>query len=122
DPHKYFQAGVMIFDIQKILKDQKEKELINHLGSFRYWFVDQDILNKDFYNYVHYLPMKWNVYHGNGNFMSIFPKLDSKIYSEYLAARKQPCILHFAGDQKPWINRKVDFFEVFYSNIKDTEW
>src|SRR5690606_19177441 len=92
------------------------------LNGFRYWFVDQDILNSVFYKRVKYLSMEWNVYHGNGNMMGLFPKLDPNTYQEYLASRSHPKIIHFAGDQKPWTNKNVDFFDEFYKYIHNTEW
>lgn len=118
----YFQAGLLILDIEKILIEKKDQELTSKIGTQPLWFLDQDILNMVFQNRVLLLPIAWNVYHGNGNTNGFFPKLDKQSYNAYLNARKEVKIIHFAGDQKPWVNRNVDFYEEFYNTIKDTSW
>ena len=122
DSKKYFQAGLIIFDIPKILALNKNSSLTQNIESFPFWFLDQDILNKVFYNYVFFLPLNWNVYHGNSDVKTFYSKLESNIYTDYLNARNNPKIIHFAGDQKPWINPKVDFYNEFYKNIAGTSW
>lgn len=121
-PEQYFQAGVLVFNIPKILSDKKDDNLIKEIGSFSYWFLDQDILNKVFYQKVLLLPLCWNIYHGNGDTNSFVSKLGDQDRLNYLDARKNPKVIHFAGDQKPWINKNVDYYKDFYNSVKDTEW
>lgn len=122
DPSKYFQAGLLVFNIPIILKTHKDLKLIDSIGTHNYWFLDQDILNKSFYDNVHYLPLNWNVYSGNGDTKGFFSKLKKETYSEYMDARTAAKVIHFAGDQKPWINKKIDFFEQFEENVRGTIW
>jgi lipopolysaccharide biosynthesis glycosyltransferase len=44
------------------------------------------------------------------------------IYQEYLEARKEPYIIHFAGYQKPWDVVDCDMAEYFWRYAKNTDW
>ena len=43
------------------------------------------------------------------------------IYEEYLNARKNPKIIHYAGFAKPWNRPEDDFSECFWTIARDTE-
>lgn len=79
-------------------------------------------MNKVFYSRVTFLPLEWNVYHGNGNTDDFFPNLKFATYMKFLAARKQPKMIHYAGENKPWNTEKVDFYDDFIENIANTPW
>jgi lipopolysaccharide biosynthesis glycosyltransferase len=40
----------------------------------------------------------------------------------FLKSRKQPKMIHFAGENKPWDAPHVDFFDNFMSYINGTPW
>jgi lipopolysaccharide biosynthesis glycosyltransferase len=122
DPDKYFQAGLIIFNVARMVQEDTFTLLLQALKEQNYWFLDQDIMNKVFYGHVHYLPMVWNVYHGNGNTDDFFPNLKFSTYMRFLKARAHPKMIHYAGDQKPWINPQIDFFDNFANYVFDTPW
>lgn len=122
DPDKYFQAGIILFNIDLMNKENTFSALMTNMKGQVYWFLDQDIMNKVFYNRVHYLPLCWNVYHGNGNTDDFFPNLKFSTYISFLEARKNPKMIHFAGENKPWNTANVDFFDNFIKNIHNTPW
>jgi lipopolysaccharide biosynthesis glycosyltransferase len=122
DPDKYFQAGLIVFNVAQMVRENTFTALIQALKEHNYWFLDQDIMNKVFYGHVHYLPMVWNVYHGNGNTDEFFPNLKFSTYMSFLKARTHPKMIHYAGDQKPWNNSRVDFFDNFSNYVLDTPW
>lgn len=122
DTEKYFQAGIIVFNINKMKSEDTFSTLMATMKEKKYWFLDQDIMNKVFYNRVKYLPLEWNVYHGNGNTDEFFPNLKFSTYMMFLAARKNPKMIHYAGENKPWSLTKVDFFDEFYENIVNTPW
>lgn len=122
DPDKYFQAGIILFNIEIMNKEDTFSKLMSSMKGQNYWFLDQDIMNKVFYNRVHYLPLCWNVYHGNGNTDDFFPNLKFSTYMKFLEARKNPKMIHFAGENKPWNTSEVDFFDNFIKNIHNTPW
>jgi lipopolysaccharide biosynthesis glycosyltransferase len=122
ETHNYFQAGIILFNINQMRKENTSASLMETMKARRYWFLDQDIMNKVFYGRVHYLPGEWNVYHGNGNTDDFFPNLKFETYMGFLQSRKNPKMIHFAGENKPWDAPHVDFFDNFMSYIHETPW
>lgn len=119
--NSYFQSGVLIFDIKKACTKIEEIHKILLSGK-KYWFPDQDILNKVYNNDVFYLDPKWNVYHGNGDIETFFRDLPENISNVYFNSRKNPFIIHFAGPRKPWNFYKIDFAEYFWAVARETPW
>lgn len=122
DPDDYFQAGLIMFNLSEMREDGTFEKLMEVLKDKKYWFLDQDIMNKVFEGRVHFLPMEWNVFHGNGNTHEFFPGLKFATYSKFLKARLNPSMVHFAGDQKPWKNTNVDFSDLYWRSLRDTDW
>ncbi|MBL5824650.1 DUF4422 domain-containing protein [Serratia fonticola] len=122
NPDGYFQAGILVFNITQMNNENTFSSLMEALRSKTYWFLDQDIMNQVFHGRVHYLPLEWNVYHGNGNTDDFFPNLRFATYMRFLESRKQPKMIHFAGENKPWNTRHVDFFDNYHKNVVNTPW
>lgn len=119
---KYFQAGIIVFNVNQINVEGIGPQLISEINGRKYWFLDQDIMNKVFYGRVHFLPLEWNVYHGNGNTNEFFPNLKFSTYMNFLSARKKPKMIHFAGENKPWDTTRVDFSDNFNFYVNGTPW
>ena len=111
-----------MFNLSEMRADGTFEKLMEVLKEKKYWFLDQDIMNKVFEGRVHFLPMEWNVFHGNGNTHEFFPALKFSTYSRFLKARLKPSMVHFAGDQKPWKNTSVDFADLYWSALRETGW
>jgi len=122
DPDHYFQAGLLIMSLKDVRESGLDKVMESMIYERKYWYHDQDILNAIFENNVHYLDLSWNVYHGNGSTESFFPNLKMSSYLKFLKSRDEVKIIHYAGDQKPWINPQVDFADYFYRNFMKTPW
>lgn len=122
DTDGYFQAGILVFNIVQMNRENTYACLMDAMKSKSYWFLDQDIMNKVFHGRVYYLPLEWNVYHGNGNTEDFFPNLPFATYMRFLEARSNPKMIHFAGENKPWNTRHVDFFDNYHKNIVNTPW
>lgn len=118
----YFQAGLILFNLDKMHQENTYNKLIDSLKEKPYWFLDQDIMNRVFQGRILYLPMAWNVFHGNGNTFEFFPGLRFATFSKFLEARRKPSMIHFAGDQKPWNNPSVDFSEMYWDSLRNTPW
>jgi lipopolysaccharide biosynthesis glycosyltransferase len=122
NPLGYFQAGVILFNVKAIRRDDIENTLISLIEEKRYWFADQDIMNKTFEGKVKYLSFKWNVLHGNGDTSGFFDKLPFNIHQELVAAQQSPYIIHYAGENKPWQTLEVNFAEDFWAVARKTPW
>lgn len=90
--NKYFNAGVIIFDLKKFKSQNLDSKLMNHLLNFnkkaKFW--DQDILNTFFNGEYLELP------HTLNNCV----ELDDK--KRKLHEQLNETTLHFAGKTKPW--------------------
>jgi len=122
DTQQYFQAGIILFNIAQMQKENTYGKLMQAMKARNYWFLDQDIMNKVFNDRVYYLSNEWNVYHGNGNTDDFFPNLKFETYMGFLKSRQQPKMIHFAGENKPWDTPHVDFFDNFISYVNNTPW
>ncbi|VAS28434.1 UDP-galactopyranose mutase [Klebsiella pneumoniae] len=126
--YQYGRLGYRTLDFKKFIYqgDYQGCAVMNYCSVdvpyTKYWFLDQDIMNKVFYSRVTFLPLEWNVYHGNGNTDDFFPNLKFATYMKFLAARKKPKMIHYAGENKPWNTEKVDFYDDFIENIANTPW
>lgn len=116
----YFQAGVMIFNIDLCIKNNIKNLLIRKLNEVKTPFiVDQDILNLVCHGKTKYLDGCWNF---DRNVEVILKKsydVFLKIYSEeekrrYNEIKKNPSIIHFAGEEKPWDNLKILYAYEFW--------
>lgn len=98
---KYFNAGVIVFNLNRLRKEnmlfKSRSILLKYQNKIR--LQDQDILNIYFCGRVTYAPLSWNV----GT--RLYKKNDLKgTYSEYewKEAILRPKIVHFTGNVKPW--------------------
>lgn len=120
--YDYFQAGVIIFNINKIKELISSEELFSIALSRDWYYHDQDVLNYVFSGSVKYLDYKWNVYSllesDSARSNLIKNHLPALIYSAYCDARKKPAIIHFAGVPKPWKNLSCDLAMKFWKYAK----
>jgi len=118
-PYDYFQAGVLIINLDKLRELTTSQELIKLALSTRWRCHDQDVLNRACRGKVHYLPQRWNTLmdwrEPDGRCrMDILKMAPRSLYEEYNQARKAPWIIHFAGYQKPWDAVDCDFADYFW--------
>ncbi len=115
EPYKYFQAGVILFNLKKCRETFSAKQLID-FSMLKHWeFLDQDVLNHFCQGQVKILKMDWDVMMNNAGIrMEIAKKAPLYLYEEYLNARKSPLIVHYAGWEKPWNIPELDMGEYFW--------
>lgn len=124
NPYNYFQAGVLMFNIPEMKKVTSVEHLLELADKDLYRYSDQDILNILCQERVCYLDMSWNhIYDCNGERVkNVVVWAPHKVCDEYMAARKNPRIIHFAGFVKPWDSPEQEFAEVFWKYARNTEY
>lgn len=116
----YFQAGVIIFDLDKLRELQIEREMIAELQEKTYWFLDQDVLNKFIKGRVAYIDPIWNVVNVESQ---ITAGLSNKQISDLVRAKSAPCLIHYAGyEAKPWVNEHAPFAGFYWQYMRATPW
>jgi len=109
----YFNAGVLLINIDYWRKNNIQKILINYLvnnyNTIKYH--DQDALNANLYDKNLMLPCKWNMisYFYSTAMSTMVGVYNGKViadYSEYKRTlvndRRDPSVIHFVSKPKPW--------------------
>ena len=123
---EYFQAGVILFNVQEIKKKISTENLFKIAQKRKWYWMDQDILNYVFKGNVLYLNQQWNCIMNWKNLIEGMCRMDilklapKQLFNEYLEARKNPFIIHYAGNQKPWEYPKADFSDYFWKYAKNS--
>lgn len=121
-PYDYFQAGVLILDLDGLRRTMSSEDMIQMALTHCYRCHDQDILNIVCKNKVTYLPQQWNTLMDwqeiGRSRMDILKMAPRQLYEAYTQARKRPYLIHFAGYQKPWDVVDCDFAEYFWEYAK----
>lgn len=120
NPMEYFQAGVLIFDIEGI--NQRKMSLVDTLGEKVYHYADQDVLNDKFQGEVHFLDMRWNVLADCYSIRvdKLIKRAPYALYKDYMNARKNPGILHYAGGEKPFYAPMMDFSTIYWHYARES--
>ena len=117
-PYDYFQAGVLILNLELLRRTASSEEMIR-LALSRSWRChDQDVAEYGLQRPSTLYPTEMEYadeLEGAGKkpdgYLKMAPR---KLYEEYMKARRQPYMIHFAGYQKPWDVADCDFAEYFW--------
>ncbi len=121
NPYDYFQAGVLVLNTRAMRKLHTVPEWLKVSQRPDFIYNDQDILNSECEGRVTYLDASWNV--TNDIFhraTALYPNAPAAAYDAYLASRRNPKIVHFAGAAKPWTYGWIDLSEHFWSYARET--
>lgn len=117
----YFNAGVVIMDLEQWRAYDYAKQVIELAAAGNLPHHDQDALNKVFMGNWQALPLKWNVIPPVFN---LFTKvlINGNLRKNAIAARKDKAILHYAGRYKPWeFELHKGFNDAYYLYLQKTK-
>ena len=67
------------------------------------------------------LPFNWNVMHDcAGRVHGVFDYAPAEVFQAYMASRKNPKVVHYAGFDKPWKNPWCDFGPLYWHYAQET--
>ena len=118
----YFNAGLLIMDIPKLLEMDFTNLCIKKLRDIKKpKYVDQCIINSVCKDRVKFIDYKWNVM----NHIAIFHKLETlklpgNLKNEYMKSLNEPYFLHFTGFLKPWHDPSTINADSFWKYAKMT--
>ncbi|TCT44966.1 DUF4422 domain-containing protein [Martelella mediterranea] len=120
--HRYFNAGIMLFDIAKFRAMDLQNEIISAFRKHGAYIVsqDQDILNILFEQNTKMLHLRWNagsrIYRAN----PLEPSYDEQ---EAFEAASDPAIVHFTDKRKPWhLKCTHPLTELYWDYRNETPW
>ncbi len=122
NPYEYFQAGTILFNLDEWRKSISVDEVFKFAQSNEWQLLDQDVLNYFCQGRTLHVDMAWNVMFDNCGFRirDIISRTTPELRAEYMAARENPRIVHYAGPIKPWDDAECDFAEHFWRYAKQT--
>lgn len=120
-PYDYFQAGVILFNLDEFRKTYSIKKMMDFSMSYQWELLDQDVLNYLAQGRVKFADMAWNVLMDwrNIRIKQIIGIAPYYLFDAYMAARENPRIIHYAGPDKPWDNPCSDFAEYFWQYARE---
>lgn len=102
---KYVNAGVLLMNLKKMRDDDITYRFLAQ-AKRENPYEDQDVINVCCEGAKKVLPLKYNVFHHykGRNMKTLFNGPYDR--TEFRFDWNDPCILHFAEEYKPWLNRK----------------
>lgn len=127
DLSNYINAGVTLWNLDKIRKDNLTPKLLE-LTKKNLQSQDQDVINIAFYNNILVLPLKYNLmtryfqYYANDN--NLDTEYFNKIYGtkEIEEAFTNPYIIHYADKIKPWNNNETYLGYIWWDYARKTDY
>lgn len=120
-PFQYFQAGVLVLNTKEMRKAYSIKQWLDYASDPDFIYNDQDVLNAHCEGRVVFLDWSWNVVHDCANRVAnVFSFAPNDSYDAYIASRKDPKIIHYAGFEKPWVKPDCDFAPVYWRYARQT--
>ena len=100
DPKHYFNAGVLMLDLNRCRPFCTMQHVMQLLLEKKYFYNDQDVLNMVFDGRVKMLDAKWNYQNCIEAFCAKFPDIYGPMYQDVRCER--PAIIHYVSAYKPW--------------------
>jgi lipopolysaccharide biosynthesis glycosyltransferase len=124
EPYKYFQAGVILFNLEKFRECYTSEEMLKFAASNQWELLDQDVLNYLAQGSVKFVDMNWNVMTDwrRIRIADIISRAPKYLRDAYMQARENPKIIHYAGPDKPWQQPDCDFAEEFWLNARQSSY
>lgn len=121
NPYTYFQAGVLVMNLERMRDLHSVDEWLEIASRPGFIYNDQDILNMECEGETIRLPFNWNVMHDcAGRVHGVFDYAPAEVFQAYMASRKNPKVVHYAGFDKPWKNPWCDFGPLYWHYAQET--
>jgi lipopolysaccharide biosynthesis glycosyltransferase len=129
EPRNYYQAGVLVANIEAIKKFNLQSKALEKLKNLDPIFVDQDIINSICQGCMGKLSQEWNFVYvpwKDQPSKSWIEFLNQDDQQNYIQASKNPFLIHYGGYRPVWDNPSdhyADFWwryarqSVFYEEI-----
>lgn len=122
NPYDYFNSGVLLLNIEEMLRVTSCAALLNASLEKRWRWVDQDVLNHVCAGKVKYLNQAWNyMAHKESYFIpETLPEVWLPVWlqDEYRRAHFDPKIIHYVGRSTPCFSPYSDSAWVFWKYAK----
>ena len=124
EPYSYFQAGVILFNLEEFRKTYTTDEMLRFAASNKWELLDQDVLNYLAQGRYKAVDMAWNVMTDLRRIRipEIISRAPKYLRDEYMKAHEAPKIIHYAGPDKPWQQGNADYGEYFWRYARESDY
>jgi len=116
DPRDYFNAGILVINLKKLMEQYDSEKLFSIATSRKWMWEDQDVLNLVAGGRVKFLDIRWNF------FWVVCPRVMQlmKCSVEYSRAMREPYIIHYASGIMPISRSGEPLADVYWATAKKT--
>lgn len=120
NPYDYVNTGVLLLNLKELRNQFSLNYLVELATTKKFRIQEQDILNFLLQKKVIFLDIKWNYYlEVNGAIARFLESSPEASYNTYQSC-KDPVILHYASQPKPWDCLEVKFSDEFWLMARKT--
>lgn len=126
----YYNSGMLLVDLERWRKEKVQETLMTFLeekgGSL--FASDQDLLNGALCGKIHTLMPQWNFfpnyrYFSYRTLVKHAPSYRTVPREDFALAKKHPAIIHYMGDERPWIRGNWNHYRLAYERyLEKTPW
>lgn len=121
NPFKCFNGGLILLDLEKYRSIFTWSEVMNYINKYKLRVVDQDIFNILLEGRSELLDVRWNhMIYLKGAISSAIGNAPAAAQKLYFESQKEPYIIHYASENKPWLNPELEFADDFWSVARQT--
>lgn len=102
EPNQYINADVLLLNLDSIRRDFTLDKVMQPWSQYKLRCAEQDAFNMLFDCHKHILDMRWNYFPERMTSIEHIVWVPKDLFREWIAASKQPYIVHFAAVPKPW--------------------
>jgi lipopolysaccharide biosynthesis glycosyltransferase len=117
-PCNCFNGGLILLDFSKYRKNYTIDEIADYLENYHFRVVDQDIFNILLQDKIKLIELGWNHMIRIDDDRLLLA--NESIRNEYIKARQNPYIIHYAGEIKPWNDPDAEFGDDFWQIARKT--
>lgn len=126
----YFNSGVLLIDLKKYREKNFRKRILAYYDNIKEStvFSDQDAINGALCHHIKVLSPRYNFfsnyrywsYKALTDYSPSYRVIPKRVYEN---AKKDPVILHFAGDERPWYEGNFNPYKKLYKSYQNkTPW
>ena len=119
----YFNSGVLLIDLNKWKNGNIQSKLLDFYKkkNGKLFASDQDLINGVLKGNIQYLSPKYNFftnfyYFPYKELVKQSPLYSNISYEEFKTSKANPTILHYLGDERPWIAGNLNHYRKHYEH------
>jgi lipopolysaccharide biosynthesis glycosyltransferase len=117
----YYNSGVLLVDLKQWREQEIQKKLLGFWKSKggKLFASDQDVINGTLKGQIHTLMPRYNFftnyrYFQYNTLVQLCDAYRAVGKKEFAAAKRKPVIIHFLGDERPWIRGNHNHYGKWY--------